>query len=133
MKLDGVSSSVVNIVSGVPRGSVLVPLLFFLYIRDVPNLHENALVAYADDFTLVANISSLCVRPTIAAPLNRDLVCIDKWWARWGMLMNSAKTYGKMISRSQTAWPTFSDLFIGGRFIKMVGELKILGVILILN
>ena len=46
------------------------------------------------------------------------------------MLINSAKTYGMMISRSRTAWPTFPDLFFGGNIVKMVGELKILGAVL---
>ena len=35
-----------------------------------------------------------------------------------------------MISRSRTAWATFSDLFVGGSIVKMVGELKILGVVI---
>ena len=111
VKLDGVRSSMVNVVSGVPQGSVLCPLLFLLYITDLPPLLENALVGYADDSTLVANVSSPCVRPTITASLNRDLVHIDEWCARWGTLINSAKTYGMMILRSRTARPTFPVLF----------------------
>ena len=94
VKLGGVRSSVVNVVSSVPQGSILGPLLFLLYIRDHPPMLENVLVGYADDSTLVASVSSPCKRPTIAASLNRDLVSIDKWCARWGMLINSAKTYG---------------------------------------
>ena len=46
------------------------------------------------------------------------------------MLINSAKTYGMMTSRSRTAWPMFPDLFVGGRIVKMVDELKILGAVL---
>ena len=45
-------------------------------------------------------------------------------------MINSAKTYGMMISRSLTAWPVFPDLFVGGGIVKMVGELKILGIVL---
>ena len=52
---------------------------------------------------LVASLSSPCERPTIATSLNRDLVSIDKWCAWWSMLVNVAKTYGMMISRSRTA------------------------------
>ena len=81
---------------------------------------------------LDASVSSPCERPTIAASLNRDLVLvsIDKWCAGWGMLTNSAKTYGMMISRSRTACLMFPDLFVGGSIVKMVGELKISGVVL---
>ena len=93
----------VNVASDAPQGSVLGPLLFLLYIRDLPPLLENALVGYADDSTLVASVSSPCDRLLIAASLNRELIHIDKWCARWGMLINSAKTYGMMISRSRTS------------------------------
>ena len=125
-KLGGVRSSVVNVVSGAPQGSVLGSLLIRFYIRDLQPLLENVLVGHADDSTLLANVSSPCERPTIAAPLNRDLINIDKWCARWGMLIN----YGMMISGSRTAWPTFPDLFVGGIIVKMVRELKILDVVI---
>ena len=49
------------------------------------------------------------------------------------MLINSAKTYGMRISRSRTAWPTFPTFFIGCSIVKVVDELKILGVVMILN
>ena len=120
----------VNVVSRVPQGSVFGHLLFPLYIRDLPPLLENVLVGYTDDSTLVASVSSPSERSTIAASLNRDLLSIGKWCARWGMLINSAKTYGRMISRSRNAWPTFPDLFVGSTIVKMVGELKILGVVM---
>ena len=67
--------------------------------------------------------------PLLHHLINIDLVRIDKWCARWGMLIISAKTYSMMISRSRTAWPTFPDLFVGGCIVQMVGGLKILGVV----
>ena len=104
--------------------------VFRWLFRDLPPLLENMLVGYADDSILFASVSSLCERPTIAGSLNRDLVSIDKCCARWGMLINSAKTYGKMISRSRTALSMFPELFVGGSIVKMVEELKIFDVVL---
>ena len=75
----------------------------------------------------VASVSYPCEILTIAALLNRDFLRIDKWCARWGMLVNFVKTYGMMISRSRTAWPTFLDLFVSGCIAKIVRELEILG------
>ena len=112
---------------------MLGPLLSIIYIRNLPPLLENVLIGYADDSTTVAVVSSLYERHTIAASLNRDLVSIDKWCARYGMLINSTKTYGMMISRSRTAWQTFPDLYVGGSIVKMVGELKILGAVMDFN
>ena len=56
--LDGCRSKQVNVVSGVPKGSVLGPLLFLLYTSDLFSILENKLIGYADDSTLLAVVSS---------------------------------------------------------------------------
>ena len=47
-------SKLVNVVSGVPQGSVLGPLLFLLYTSELFSIWENKLIGYADDSTLIA-------------------------------------------------------------------------------
>ena len=49
--VDGIRSENVRVVSGVPHGSVLDPLLFLLYTSDLPMTLENTLVGIADDST----------------------------------------------------------------------------------
>ena len=44
-------SKLVNVVSGVPQGSVLGPLLFLLYTSELFSILENTLIGYADDST----------------------------------------------------------------------------------
>ena len=56
VKVDGVCSSSIDVISGVPQGSVLGPLLFKLYIADLLGLLQNVLVGYADDSTLLCRI-----------------------------------------------------------------------------
>ena len=56
--LDGCCSKLVNVVSGVPQGSVLGPLLFLLYTSDFFAILENKLIGYADDSTLMAIVPS---------------------------------------------------------------------------
>ena len=50
----GCRSKLVNVVSGVPQGSVLGPLLFLLYTSELYSILENKLIGYADDSTLIA-------------------------------------------------------------------------------
>ena len=123
-KVDGVCSSSVDVVSGVPQGCVHGPLLFLLYIADQPDLAgllQNVLVGYADDSTLLWS--------SVAVSLNDDLAVISDWSSRWDMLVNPSNTRGMIISRSRKVEPLFSDLVIEGSVVEMVSELNILGVI----
>ena len=52
--VDGCRSKLVNVVSGVPQGSVLGQLLFLLYTSELFSILENKLSGYADDSTLMA-------------------------------------------------------------------------------
>ena len=47
----------VDVVSGVPQGSVLGPLLFLLYTSELFSILENRLIGYADDSTLMAVVT----------------------------------------------------------------------------
>ena len=57
--LDGCRNKLVNVVSGVPQGSVLGQQLFLLYTAELFSIVENKLYGYANDSTLVAVVPSL--------------------------------------------------------------------------
>ena len=75
--VDGCRSKLVKVVSGVPQGSVLGPLLFLLYTSELFSSLENKLIGYADDSTLIGVVPSPGVRVTVAESLNRDLVRVN--------------------------------------------------------
>ena len=75
--VDGCRSKLVNVVSGVPQGSVLDPLLFLLYTSELFSILENKIIGYADDSTLMAVVPSPGARVTVAESLNRDLVRVN--------------------------------------------------------
>ena len=55
VKIENASSNLIQVSSGVPQGSTLVPLLFLIFINDLPNASprlEN--YGFADDFKLIA-------------------------------------------------------------------------------
>ena len=87
--LNGVTSSWKPIESGVPQGSVLGPLLFLIFINDLPdNLICNPKL-FADDVSLNAvmfdkNIST--------KTLNDDLIRLHEWSDKWKMVFNPDPT-----------------------------------------
>ena len=82
--VDGCRSKLINVVSGVPQGSVLGPLLFLLYTSELFSILEIKLIGYADDSTLIAVVPSPGVRVAVAESLIRDLGMVTEWRDLWG-------------------------------------------------
>ena len=126
--VDGVFSEPRPVVSGVPQGSVLVPLLFLVYTSDMIIGLENKIIQYADDTTLVAVVRSPEMRNQVASSLDRDLERVRNWYSRWGMKLNSTKTKTLLVSRSRTNNPPHPPLSVGNTFLAESEFLTILGV-----
>ena len=128
----GCHSKLVNVVSGVPQGSILGPLLFLLHTSELFSILENKLIGYADDSTLMAVMPSPGARVTVAESLNQDLVRVNAWCDLRGMKFNASETKTMIVSRSSTMHPQSPPLTIDGTVLKESDDLDILGVTLIL-
>ena len=84
-----------DVTGGVPKGSVLGPLLFVLFIIDLPDLIEGFCKLYADDIKIIRIIED----ESSAESLQRDIDLVTNWTREWLMKLNSSKCnvmpYGK--------------------------------------
>ena len=85
--LDGQASDPVPVLSGVPQGSVLGPILFLIFINDLPDNIKSSVCLFADDCVLYRNIYSI----QDCFILQEDLTSLGQWEADWQMKFNVAK------------------------------------------
>ena len=126
--VDGCRGKLVNVVSGVPQGSVLGPQLFLLYTAELFSIVENQLCGYVDDTTLVAVVPSPGERVAVSESMNRDLNRVSVWCNLCGMKLNASKINTMIVSRSRTVHPHFTPLTLYGTVLGEPADLVILGV-----
>ena len=83
--LNGQTSSWRPVIAGVLQGSILGPLLFLVFINDLPNEFKSSVKLFADDTSLFTIVKD---RNESANTLNNDLLLISKWAYNWKMLFN---------------------------------------------
>ena len=128
--VDGCQGKLVNVVSGVPQGSVLGLLLFLLCTSELFSILKNKLISYSDDSTLMDVVPPPGITVTVAESLIHDLMKFSEWcdlWL-WGMKLNASKTMTMIVSTSRTVHPQSPALTIGGTVLKGSDDLVILGV-----
>ena len=90
VEIDGVSSNILSLSTGVPQGSILGPLLFLIYMNDIPNCTEYFnFILYADDTTLSSTIQI----PSMSDfNINTELAKVYDWLAVNKLSLNVSKT-----------------------------------------
>ena len=85
MVLNGWSSNWSSVLAGVPHGLILGPLIFLVYINDLPDSLESTVKLFADDTSLF----STAYDPNILANhLDKDLKKNSDWAYKWKMIFN---------------------------------------------
>ena len=78
MVVNGKESSWESVVSGIPQGSVLGPILFVIYINDLPDNLKGHVAMFADDTKIYVHIN-MCKDPQDGSILQDDLDCLGEW------------------------------------------------------
>ena len=120
--LNNIHSDPCKVLSGVPQGSVLGPLLFLLFINDLPDNISSSIRLHADDVIIYRSIYS----NEDMIHLQMDLDTLSKWALDWHMTFNLDKCEHLVITNIRS--PLCSEYKINDHSICKVSNAKYLGV-----
>src|SRR6218665_1132820 len=118
----GAFSEWIGVISGVPPGSVLGPLLFIIFINDIDKGVLSKISKFADDTKLCKDV----VTEEDASVLREDLRRLYEWAKDWQMLFNADKCSVMHMGRGNKKF----KYDIGGVALRASEEERNLGVIM---
>ena len=125
--MNGESSDPTHVVSGVPQGSVLGPLLFLVYIdgvTDLPLSEASQLVLYADDILLFRPIKCQSDYSVLQQEINTN-----SWVEDNHLQFNISKCKHMLISRKRHTITSPAPLTIASHQLEEVECFKYLGLL----
>ena len=123
--VNGIKSDWAPVLSGVPQGTVLGPLLFSLYINDITTNTDSETRLFADD--------CVCYREIIGRQdtvnLQEDIDCLGSWARKWGMRFQAVKCNIMQITRKRIK-KINASYNIEGVVLDNVENIKYIGIII---
>lgn len=124
---NGATSESVAVTSGVPQGSVLGPLLFSLYIDDLPGVLKYCRIQlFADDVQIYCAHSDSF---TAVTQLNEDLQRVARWASMNSLEINYTKTKAMLYGTNQRVDSAQLRVSLGGNDIQFTDHANNLGII----
>lgn len=128
VKINDSLSQPLSINKGVPQGSILGPILFLIYINDLPEcLRFSNCLLYADDTTIYAYNKSANV---IVDQLNYDLSNLSHWCAENKLCINPTKTHFVIFHSQLRTIELTSPLRLQNHVIHPSSDVMFLGLLL---
>ena len=121
--VNGVKSDWAPVLSGVPQGTVLGPLLFSLYINDISSDIESEIRLFADDCVCYREIKD--EKDTMK--LQRDIDRLGSWARKWGMRFQPVKCNMMQLTRKRIK-KIHASYTLEGTNLENVESIKYLGV-----
>lgn len=110
---------------GVPQGSVLGPLLFLIYINNIPSVIKHKCILFADDISVIVKTDSKLTLEDHIKEINNTVKTIIVWLQNNNLLINLDKTY--FINFNNILYQSMNINFDGQK-LKGTNMTKFLGV-----
>ena len=81
--VNGEKSDWKPVMSGIPHGSVLRPLMFVIFINDLPEMTDSDIYLFADDTKIFNNMRSINDKETLPGDLDKMSQWSDTWFLRF--------------------------------------------------
>ena len=121
--VNGSKSSWTSVISGVPQGTVLGPVLFNLFINDIAKGIGSQIRLFADDCVCYRRVSNR----NDSSKLQEDISRLAEWTKTWNMSFAPAKCKIMRITR-KTTHKVIHPYFMEGTTVSEVAHVKYLGV-----
>ena len=121
--VNGIKSDWAPVVSGVPQGTVLGPLLFSLYINDISADIESEIRLFADDCVFYREIKN----EEDTLKLQRDIDRLGSWARKWGMRFQPVKCNMMQLTNKRSS-KIQANYTLEGTVLENVEGIKYLGV-----
>lgn len=121
-----IQSNTGKVILGVPQGSVLGPLLFLVYVNELPNTINHLCVMFADDATVFISDASKNINQ-FQNEITNTLRILINWLRTLNLKVNLSKT--KILQfRNYKSKPVDISINVSDNTIEQVNEINFLGV-----
>lgn len=124
--INGCLSSEKTVISGVPQGTVLGPILFLIYLNDLLKLDTTGtLISFADDTVVLFTANSW---DEVKQKAEKGMKLINKWFNENRVTMNVQKTKIIPFTSYEKYLPTYNTIIINSTDVEYSKSVKYLGI-----
>ena len=128
VSINGHCSSQRTVNIGIPQGSIIGPVLFLLYVNDLPSISSEFLsILYADDTTLLSSNSD---HSLLIQLINNELPKIQQWTTSNRLSVSLDKTFAMVFTNREKAITNNCEIYFDCSHIKYKTEENFLGLII---